>query len=213
MELKQRPTLWEFFKCRRCGKCCEQLGLPWYADDIERIAEFLKIKEEEVVRKYYGDIYFENGKRLVRMDEKRRKPCPFLGADKLCKIYPVRPYGCKAYPIETDCGCNGVDCPAKRIVDELTNPKDVEDFIADRLFLLSHPPVEGPFPYPAEAWICIGGAFTRPELFGHVHLALTGSCTCYQEVEYSVKYLKKVFEECFERILKEAKQLFGFVTQ
>ena len=28
-----------------------------------------------------------------------------------CSIYEVRPHGCRMYPVETDAGRQGVDCP------------------------------------------------------------------------------------------------------
>jgi len=74
---------------------------------------------EDFVIRYYEDIiYRKNGKIFIRPDQTRRKPCPFLGEDKNCQIYPVRPNGCKAYPIDTDFGRCGVDCPGMKIVDE-----------------------------------------------------------------------------------------------
>jgi len=118
---------WSLFKCQRCGQCCEKLGLPWYSDNIEKMAEFLKVIPEDLVTRYYGDIVIENGERCVKFDETRRTPCPFLQEDKTCQVYPVRPKGCKAYPIETDFGRNGVDCPAMEIVDAIDSLPEGEE--------------------------------------------------------------------------------------
>lgn len=109
---------WSLFKCQRCGRCCEKLGLPWDGNIIEKMAKFLKMNPEDVITRFYGDIIMDNGERAVKLDRNRTTPCPFLGKDKSCQIYPVRPSSCEAYPIETDFGRCGVDCPAMKIVDE-----------------------------------------------------------------------------------------------
>lgn len=115
---------WSLFKCQQCGQCCEKLGLSWDPNNIEKMAEFLNMDLEDLVTRYYGDIYWENGERFIRWDQTKRKPCPFLGEDKNCRIYPVRPKGCKAYPIDTDFGRCGIDCPGMKIVDETDSEEE-----------------------------------------------------------------------------------------
>ena len=101
------------FKCQRCGQCCEKLGLPWDVDNIEKMAEFLNMNPEHLVTRYYGNIFMENGERSVELDCNRATPCPFLGKDKSCQIYPVRPRACETFEGSSIC-----DCPAMKIVDE-----------------------------------------------------------------------------------------------
>jgi len=116
--MKHDPR-WEFFKCQRCGRCCIEIGLPYYAESAIEISQFLKISLSEVIERYYGKVV-ENGK-TFRLQDKKGKPCPFLrkeGGKYSCTIYHIRPYGCKMYPLETDFGCQGVDCPAARIANE-----------------------------------------------------------------------------------------------
>lgn len=108
---------WHFFKCKQCGKCCIEIGLPYDPESIFEIAKFLDLEVNQVIEKYYGRIV-EDGKAWESEDYKR-KPCPFLrsaGDMKFCIIYSVRPLGCKLYPFETDLGTAGVDCAIARIV-------------------------------------------------------------------------------------------------
>lgn len=84
-----------------------------------RIAESLNISLTELIERYYGKVV-QNGQPWLLQDEKG-KPCPFLRKDGerySCRIYHIRPYGCKMYPFATDCGCEGVDCPAARIAND-----------------------------------------------------------------------------------------------
>jgi len=48
----------------------------------------------------------------------KRTPCPSLvsdGAEKGCAIYPVKPKGCRAFPIETRLGTGGVRRPGAEV--------------------------------------------------------------------------------------------------
>ena len=101
---------WEHFRCKKCGKCCSEIGLPYPAHRLCEIAKFLNVTPEEFIEKYIGKIIEEDGEKRVQISLDKVKPCPFLLPDNLCSIYEVRPDGCRLYPIETDCGREGVDC-------------------------------------------------------------------------------------------------------
>lgn len=188
--MKSNP--WSYFKCQCCGQCCEKSGLPWDPDNIEKMAEFLKMDLKELVTQYYGDIYWNNGERFIRWDETRRKPCPFLGEDKNCKIYPVRPMGCKAYPIDTHLGRCGVDCPAMKIVDEMDSQED-KDQTLDTIYLLFKNPEEKGIPHPPFAYICLR-SYSRLEICGIENITLSAKCTSYDEVKGWVSQLKKYLD-------------------
>ena len=109
--------LWKYFKCRRCGKCCDASGLPWDPFRVQQIADFLKISRRELIEHYYGE-FSQDGKSFV-LKSKKSKPCPFLHSKrskKHCLIYALRPKGCRLYPFETDFGRGDVDCPAAKFV-------------------------------------------------------------------------------------------------
>lgn len=195
---------WSLFKCQRCGQCCEKSGLPWDPNNIQKISEFLKMDSEDFVTRYYEDIiYRKNGKIFIRPDQTRRKPCPFLGEDKNCQIYPVRPNGCKAYPIETDFGRCGVDCPGMKIIDEMDLDHNEEDYVMDTIYLLFKNPEEKGNACASFAYICIG-TYSRPEICGREHIALSAQCNSYEEVKWWVTILRKHLR----RVLKEAKNNF-----
>ena len=85
------------FECTGCGACCT--GGPDYyvaADSREReaIRAFLKISRAWFTRRYLARVDADTiGIRLTSAGD-----CTFLGADKRCRIYPVRPTQCRTYP-------------------------------------------------------------------------------------------------------------------
>ncbi len=124
----QNDRRWDLFNCQRCGKCCVELGLPYDPKSIFKIAEFLNLKVDQVIEKYYGKII--EGANEWESEDYKRKPCPFLmtnGDTKSCLIYSVRPLGCKLYPFNTDCGRAGVDCPGAKIVYEKLDEEDSQN--------------------------------------------------------------------------------------
>ena len=120
--------LWKYFKCQQCGKCCRELGLPYDPKSCFNMADFLKISVKEVIEKYYGE-WSEDGSEWKPNDHKRT-PCPFLESSDdiyFCEIYSVRPKGCKLYPMETDGGRQGVDCPVWEIAIEKLRKEQEEE--------------------------------------------------------------------------------------
>jgi len=81
----------EHIDCLQCANCCTTTG-PLFTDrDITRISKYLNLKEADFIAQY------------LRIDEDQdfvlqQVPCPFLGEDKYCSIYDVRPKACAAYP-------------------------------------------------------------------------------------------------------------------
>jgi Fe-S-cluster containining protein len=97
------------FVCQKCGKCCREIGFPIGWQSFREIARFLKIPMEEL---------------LVYIKLNELKPCPFLKND-LCSIYPVRPGGCKLFPLLVEFKDQGIGCPGlKRI-------REVEDLLRE----------------------------------------------------------------------------------
>jgi len=146
------------------------------------MAEFLKMKPEDLVTRYYGETYTENGQRFVRYNRDLTTPCPFLEKGKSCQIYLVCPDGCKAYPIETNPGRGEVDCPAMRIVDAMDHSGEGEDEPLNAICLLFENPEEKGILHPPFAYICIG-SWSSPKILGYERIALSAECTSYDEVK------------------------------
>ncbi|WP_040278838.1 YkgJ family cysteine cluster protein [Psychroserpens damuponensis] len=77
--------------CLECANCCKTTGPLFTSKDIERIAKFFKMKQQQFIDTY------------LRVDEEndyvlQSVPCTFLGADNYCSIYEVRPKACREFP-------------------------------------------------------------------------------------------------------------------
>ena len=77
--------------CTKCANCCKSLGPLFTEADITRISKVFRMKLSVFEETY------------LRVDEDGDKvfqsmPCPFLGDDKLCTIYDVRPKACREFP-------------------------------------------------------------------------------------------------------------------
>ncbi|MCD2260084.1 YkgJ family cysteine cluster protein [Psychroserpens luteolus] len=77
--------------CLECANCCKTTGPLFTPKDIERIAKFFKMKQQQFIDTY------------LRLDEEndyvlQSVPCTFLGTDNYCSIYEVRPKACREFP-------------------------------------------------------------------------------------------------------------------
>lgn len=77
--------------CLACAQCCKTHSPLFLETDIERIAQYLKMRPADFVSKYL--ILDEDGDWIFTT-----VPCPFLEADNTCKIYDYRPKACAEYP-------------------------------------------------------------------------------------------------------------------
>jgi Fe-S-cluster containining protein len=89
--------------------------LPYDPGCIQEIASYLNLTVKQVIEKYYGKLAEDS--MSLEFEEHKRKPCPFLETDKTgitsCRIYPVRPLGCRLYPFGS---MGGFDCPQARAI-------------------------------------------------------------------------------------------------
>lgn len=77
--------------CLECANCCKTTGPLFTSADIERIANFLKLKPQQFIAQY------------LRIDEEQdyvlqNVPCTFLDHENYCMIYDVRPKACREFP-------------------------------------------------------------------------------------------------------------------
>lgn len=126
------------FECTKCGKCCKWDGVVnLNPDDIQRLAEALKIDKSEVIDKYTND-----GKTLK--DKPNSKECVFLKND-LCEIHDKKPEQCEDFPKKYTSKCPGfkIDRSAnmsdyatvvKMAKERMVQPEDYLRTISDNLY-------------------------------------------------------------------------------
>lgn len=81
----------EKIDCLECANCCSSTGPLLTQKDIERIAKFKKMRPGEFVDQF---LHIDEDQDYVF----NKMPCVFLGNDKYCSIYEVRPKACREYP-------------------------------------------------------------------------------------------------------------------
>jgi len=84
------------FECQPdCGACCidhEDYAYVYLErDDIERLAEFLKLTRKEFLERHTT---LDDGFRVLKMDQ---PDCPFLEGT-CCSVHPARPTQCRTFP-------------------------------------------------------------------------------------------------------------------
>ena len=93
--LKQLPDFhqeaFEKIDCLKCANCCRNYSPRFKTPDIKRISKHLRMKEGDFINTYLR--LDEDGDYVVRST-----PCPFLGSDNFCSIYPERPSDCVRFP-------------------------------------------------------------------------------------------------------------------
>ena len=126
--LKERKALIanNFHNCTQCGKCCQGVGsirIYIQPDDVERIANYLKLSTEEFTNRFVMKTFNKNrdGKNVEESQlsirhrpslfAHKRVECVFLRQVRneedgrvvfSCAIYPVRPEQCRTFPHHWD---------------------------------------------------------------------------------------------------------------
>ena len=77
--------------CCTCANCCKVMSPHLAKRDIRRLAEVLRLPEDELISEYLqpGE---DKGTYVSR-----QAPCPFLQG-KLCTVYEARPDNCRSFP-------------------------------------------------------------------------------------------------------------------
>jgi len=83
------------FECRRCGTCCRgRPGYVWISDsEIMGVVGYLQMQLDSFGRQYLRQV--GDRKSLV---EKSNGDCVFWEKSIGCRIYPLRPAQCRAFP-------------------------------------------------------------------------------------------------------------------
>lgn len=85
------------FECRTCGNCCRNHGAYTYVNltevELSAIPAFLGLSRAEFLTRFCDKQAGFHPALLMDAPA-----CPFLGADNLCAIHPVRPMQCRSWP-------------------------------------------------------------------------------------------------------------------
>lgn len=84
-------AVFEEIDCLDCANCCKTTS-PIFRDiDIDRLARHLGIRPARLVEEH---LHLDGDGDYVL----NAAPCPFLGTDNYCSVYPARPRACREYP-------------------------------------------------------------------------------------------------------------------
>ncbi len=82
----------DFFKCKKCGKCCKGYGGTFVTkQDIKTIASYINTDPKDFVANF---CQMSGNKPLLA--QAKTGYCIFW--EKMCTIHPVKPRMCKAWP-------------------------------------------------------------------------------------------------------------------
>ncbi|MGL4854765.1 MAG: YkgJ family cysteine cluster protein [Lentisphaeria bacterium] len=85
----------DMYSCNRCGTCCRWPGYVRMTEtEVNSIANFLAIPEEEFIEKYTE---VTADRKNLSIIEKENGHCWFLGENG-CEINPVKPQQCRDFP-------------------------------------------------------------------------------------------------------------------
>ena len=107
---KNLPWLLAQSNCRKCGKCCvpnplnpTYPGIQILESELEPIAKYISVSLKKLKKKTPKGKPISSFVQPTESEEMTRwlpLPCPFLDSKlKQCRIYPVRPFVCKLYPV------------------------------------------------------------------------------------------------------------------
>ncbi|MBR3664452.1 MAG: YkgJ family cysteine cluster protein [Desulfovibrio sp.] len=84
----------EVFDCKMCGSCCEGTGgIVVSPKDLNRLASYLAISEEQVIERYAEYV----GSKL-KLRNAENGCCIFFAKDQGCQVHAGKPDICRAWP-------------------------------------------------------------------------------------------------------------------
>lgn len=87
----EHDKAFENIDCLDCANCCKTTSPIFYDKDVERMAQYFKLKPSEFFERYLK--IDEDGDQVLIAS-----PCPFLMNDNKCMAYDSRPKACREYP-------------------------------------------------------------------------------------------------------------------
>ena len=100
--------------CVMCGACCRWEGeVKISEEEITRLANFLKITEEDFIQSYTQLRYDRKGLGVKMLED---GTCIFLGECNVCRVHSVKPSQCKGYPFRWRTRDSALHCQAVPIL-------------------------------------------------------------------------------------------------
>lgn len=100
--------------CVMCGACYRWEGeVKISEEEITRLANFLKITEEDFIQSYTQLRYDRKGLGVKMLED---GTCIFLGKCNVCRVHSVKPSQCKGYPFRWRTRDSALHCQAVRIL-------------------------------------------------------------------------------------------------
>ena len=85
-----------FYKCQRCGNCCQWPGeVPVSDDEIVKIAEFLEMEVYDFIAEHTD---LRRNRTGLTLKERKNGECIFLENGNSCSINDVKPVQCVGFP-------------------------------------------------------------------------------------------------------------------
>lgn len=130
-------------ECKGCTHCCKYGSGALVEDEPKRIAQFLRITEEELKAKYLEEFEKFNTKRLrPKLMREKGKPygkCIFLNESVGCTIQEAKPLNCKV----GSCNQHSSDLQKWFELNYFLNAKDPESVRQYALWLEFNEPLPG----------------------------------------------------------------------
>ncbi|MES2621998.1 MAG: YkgJ family cysteine cluster protein [Bacteroidota bacterium] len=83
--------VWKEMACLDCANCCTKMTPTYTRKDVNRIAKHFKMTYKQFFDKW---LTVDDNKDIINQS----LPCQFLGKDKKCTIYAIRPDDCAGFP-------------------------------------------------------------------------------------------------------------------
>ncbi|MDX9978978.1 MAG: YkgJ family cysteine cluster protein [Lentisphaeria bacterium] len=104
------------YVCTRCGACCQWEGYVRLSEEeVDTIAEFLGMAVEQFVARYTT---VTADRRSLTLIERGDGACIMLTGENRCRINPVKPYQCQAFPNIWNFPGWQEECEAKLVPDD-----------------------------------------------------------------------------------------------
>ena len=132
--------------CETCNAHCCKYGSGYFLpEDIKKLAEHLKMSEEEAIKEYLEEVTVFNTNIHRAKQIKHRNSnvphgqCMFLGQNYKCVIHDVKPFHCKL----GTCTDHGEDLSIWFTLNHLVNKHDPESVRQWATYLKTHKTIPG----------------------------------------------------------------------